>query len=379
MIFSRYRHSLIFHTRLLFCTATQHLNINDSKIMTKIMTKGNKKKGKWFAPTQIKDTGLTVGNEAVKKTRNRNSEETFTRQVWMNSVLLEAILGILNSGEFDIHFHVVKVEMVHDFSALKVFWKASGNTEQDSALQVTLDQKAGRLRHLLIESRVCGRVPPVCFIKDLSLARLKQVEDLFKNLDTGPSHREPDLSNVQGPAGLGDHDNMSSLLNARGKLGNLDIDFLISQSAAVRPLHGGNTDESNRVCDMQSFDSQNIVMDSEKASISVGLSGSGKVFKVSEKSNINVNAKHSIDKFEIEDLSVPIRQDMYGLQHDVLMQKVLDAKSSVRRQPYMEAKESGDEGDLLKFKRDKNKAYTVKKISKRKLERMSRKGIDEEY
>ncbi|KAH3769515.1 hypothetical protein DPMN_170785 [Dreissena polymorpha] len=37
--------------------------------------------------------------------------------------------------------------MVHDYSSLKVFWKASGNTEQDSALQVTLDQKAGRLRY----------------------------------------------------------------------------------------------------------------------------------------------------------------------------------------------------------------------------------------
>ncbi|KAH3769516.1 hypothetical protein DPMN_170786 [Dreissena polymorpha] len=85
---------------------------------------------------------------------------------------------------------------------------------------------------------------------------------------------------------------MSSLLNARGKLGNLDTDFLISQSAAVRPLHGGNAGDSNRVYDIPSFDSQIIVLDSEKASISVGLSGSGKEFQVSEKSNISVNAKH---------------------------------------------------------------------------------------
>ncbi|KAH3769517.1 hypothetical protein DPMN_170787 [Dreissena polymorpha] len=61
------------------------------------------------------------------------------------------------------------------------------------------------------------------------------------------------------------------------------------------------------------------------------------------------------------------------------MQKVLDAKRSVRRKPDKEAKESGDEGDLLKFKRDKNKAYTVKKISMRKMDRISRKEMDEEY
>ncbi|WAR12596.1 hypothetical protein MAR_026776 [Mya arenaria] len=60
-----------------------------------------------------------------------------------------------------------------------------GNVLEDTILQIFANGE--------MDSQVCGRVPPVVFMRDISIARQKQIEELLNNRDTGPPDTELEL------------------------------------------------------------------------------------------------------------------------------------------------------------------------------------------
>ncbi|WAR12683.1 hypothetical protein MAR_026863 [Mya arenaria] len=110
--------------------------------------------------------GTTVKSGA--KSKVRYSDGVLRRTNWVGNVLEDTILQIFANGEMDVFVNIVKVEVVPSYSALKVWWEASGVQEKDKQTQQLLETQAGKL----------------------SVARQKQIEELLHNLDTGPPDTE---------------------------------------------------------------------------------------------------------------------------------------------------------------------------------------------
>ncbi|WAR12598.1 RBFA-like protein [Mya arenaria] len=302
-----------------------------------VIVHSRKKTVAWSVPFNPEAQGTTVKTGA--KSKIRYSDGVIRRTNWVGNVLEDTILQIFANGEMD-------VEVVPSYSALKVWWEASGVHEKDKQTQQLLETQAGKLRHLLHQSQVCGRVPPVVFMRDISIARQKQIEELLHNLDTGPPDTELELE--------------------EDKL-ELQVDWKRKQAwkytghSSDLVLKPGETDVERIEFEDKSLDSHEV-----DSNICEDVS-----YSFDQELSVEEKGVEGNDSKRVRTSDFKFRQDLYGLQHDILMKKVLDSKLAKRPLAAVEEKETFNM-DRLVFKQDKKRAYKPFKVSKRRLERLER-------
>lgn len=79
---------------------------------------------------------------------------------------------------------ISKVKMEPDFSRLNIYWVGAG-TDEDEPMQSRLDAVAFDLRHELQQLGVIGNIPPIKFVRDLSQAKLAEMNRLLSRADYG--------------------------------------------------------------------------------------------------------------------------------------------------------------------------------------------------
>ncbi|XP_052818633.1 uncharacterized protein LOC128244650 [Mya arenaria] len=320
-------------------------SIEVSPMMKKIMNKGNRKKTvAWSVPFNPEAQGTTV--KTGTKSKIRYSDGVIRRTNWVGNVLEDTILQIFANGEMDVFVNIIKVEVVPSYSALKVWWEASGVHEKDKQTQQLLETQAGKLRHLLLQSQVCGRVPPVVFMRDISIARQKQIEELLNNRDTGPPDTELEL----------EEDKLELQVDWKRKQAWKSTGH--SSDLVLKP---GETDVERIEFEDKSLDSHEV-----DSNICEDVS-----YSFDQELSVEEKGVEGNDSKRVRTSDFKFRQDLYGLQHDSLMKKVLDSKLAKRPLAAVEEKETFNM-DRLVFKQDKKRAYKPFKVSKRRLERLER-------
>ncbi|XP_076826319.1 putative ribosome-binding factor A, mitochondrial [Brachyhypopomus gauderio] len=154
-------------------------------LVMKMLT--SKRKKKWYEPSQY----VAVGQPGLQRPPKKHHEDS-VRVRTLNIILYKALSDLLTSHEVNADItsydvEITKVSLSADFSACRVYWKTSWTSEQDGKIQQVLDKSAPRIRYLLISQQVLGSVPPLVFVKDKHHASLKEVENLLKTADYGPS------------------------------------------------------------------------------------------------------------------------------------------------------------------------------------------------
>jgi len=179
------------------------------------------------------------------------------------------------------------------------------------------------------------------FIKDLSTARQREIEELFKDLDTGPLEVE-ETEDVED-----------------------DID--------------GTDNELDKMMDAASNDKLNL-----ETAMRLRPDSDGNLNNIDSDRDRDIieNMKSDSSEFEMSDSESTendFRQDIYGLQHDVLMQKVTSAKSKFR--PVIMSDGNGRTVDFTDPGRFADKTLVRKEKPfnfKRHKNRMMQQYLDEE-
>lgn len=280
-----------------YCSVRPNSNVSKSKTMQKLLNKANRKKDtKWYTPPFAQAVTLENGNsgKAVKPKR-RYSDGMLRRAKYVSTVMHEAVSQIVGTGELGVSVTVEKVEVLPDMSHMNIYWQGSGNRDKDRETQLALDAKIKVLRHTLIHSHTLGNVPRPVFVKDLTASRQMEVEEILNSL------------------------NMSETAEK-----NLSADK-----------------DTDLVCtfEIDSTNSEFKTIDSSKSEL--------KTINLNEESDNNICLKHedTSDNHENEN-AASFRQDLYGLHHDVLTKKILDAKKIARQRPEVKS-ESEVQGTTL--------------------------------
>ncbi|KAB5586540.1 hypothetical protein PHYPO_G00002890 [Pangasianodon hypophthalmus] len=147
-----------------------------------------KRKKKWYETPQ----SVLTGQSGFMKPAKKRSMEDSLRVRTLNTILYKAISDLLSSHEVNAQIpsynvEITKVSLLADYSVCRIYWKTSLSSDRDSQIQQTLDKCAPRIRYLLISQQILGSVPPLVFVLDKQYAALKEVENLLKIADYGPS------------------------------------------------------------------------------------------------------------------------------------------------------------------------------------------------
>lgn len=148
----------------------------------------NKRKKKWYETPQ----SVIPAQSGFMKPVKKSSVEDSSRVRTLNSLLYKSISELLSSHEvnpqlptYDVE--ITKVSLLADYSVCRIYWRTSLSSDKDGQIQQMLDKCAPRIRYLLISQQILGSVPPLVFILDKQYMVLKEVENLLKIADYGPS------------------------------------------------------------------------------------------------------------------------------------------------------------------------------------------------
>ncbi|XP_077209104.1 putative ribosome-binding factor A, mitochondrial isoform X2 [Paroedura picta] len=160
-----------------------------------------KKKKFWYdAPT--------LGSFLVRKPSDWNSalnlpslkvkKEDSIRKKTLDVLLFKAVREILDTSEaseelYNLRIELSKGSLAPDFSVCRIYWKTTGNIEQDDHINKILQQRAPRIRHYLISNQVMGNVPPIVFVRDKTDVAVQEIERLLAIADFGPAEEENEL------------------------------------------------------------------------------------------------------------------------------------------------------------------------------------------
>ncbi|XP_054841721.1 putative ribosome-binding factor A, mitochondrial [Eublepharis macularius] len=160
-----------------------------------------KKKKFWYDSPML-------GSHLVYKPSNLNNilklappkvrKEESIRKRTLDVLLFKAVRSILSTCEageevYNLSVELSKGSLASDFSVCRIYWKTTGNTEQDDCIDKVLQQSAHRIRHLLISNQVLGNVPPIIFVRDKADAAVQEIEKLLAIADFGPAEEENEL------------------------------------------------------------------------------------------------------------------------------------------------------------------------------------------
>ncbi|XP_041377012.1 uncharacterized protein LOC121389449 [Gigantopelta aegis] len=170
--------------RINYLTLRWKSEVKMTKQLMKMINKGPKKKAWYSQPTPVTPNGLSQPSCKGPTDGQRR------RAVQVGKVLYGYIVQIVNSGELcpqlaEMAVCIDRVNVVADFSAINVHWVASGSEEEDK-LETVLKENAGKLRHILTSYHLLGRIPIINFVKDEKQANSQQVEKLLNMADFGP-------------------------------------------------------------------------------------------------------------------------------------------------------------------------------------------------
>nr|XP_056710933.1 putative ribosome-binding factor A, mitochondrial [Euleptes europaea] len=162
-----------------------------------------KKKKFWYDnPTlgsHLVRTGRPTGlNNVLKHTPSKVRKEESIRKRTLDVLLYKAVRDILNSCEageelYNLNVELSKGSMAPDFSTCRMYWKITGDREQDDRIDMLLQKKASHIRHILITNQVKGNVPPIVFVRDRTDAAVQEIERLLAIADFGPEEEENEL------------------------------------------------------------------------------------------------------------------------------------------------------------------------------------------
>ncbi|KAI5105785.1 putative ribosome-binding factor A, mitochondrial [Silurus meridionalis] len=155
-------------------------------LLKKMLT--NRRKKKWYETPQ---SVLTGPSSSMKPAKKRTTEDSL-RVRTLNTILYKAISDLLSSHEVhaeipSYNVELTKVSLLADHTACRIYWKTSLSSNRDAQIQKLLDKCAPRIRYLLVSQQILGSVPPLVFVLDKQYAALKEVENLLKIADYGPS------------------------------------------------------------------------------------------------------------------------------------------------------------------------------------------------
>ncbi|XP_060074546.1 uncharacterized protein LOC132554256 [Ylistrum balloti] len=251
------------------------------KMMQK-MAKKDDRKNKWFL----------VPLSSQKVTKHHSGKARYStpgtkrKAEYISDLLFGPISEIMCRGLLDarIKVELSQVSLLADFSLLRIHWLASDGDDH-ILIEDILQNKSVAMQDLVKELQIFSNVPPVKFVKDMSVARVQEVERLLRHADLGQ--------------------------------------YEATDSSA----------EENTVTMME--------IPTDK-SVSVSLKDISKRFRLDDDANnqlneglenLNTSSDHTE---EFTDLTKRFRQDLYGINHGSMMQKLRMLKSGVRKKTMSE-------------------------------------------
>lgn len=268
-----------------------HSNPNKyAKYLEKKLDTASKKKS-WQFSTGDSQLGGAKIQRQISQGAHRRADN-------LSKVLYDYVTSLMNSGEIvselpDLGFQVTKVEIHPDLSHIKVYWEASG-TSNDKLIEDLLVQAPAILRRTLIGLRIMGSIPNIHFMKDLDKARIQAIDHLLALADMGPDHI---------PTKLGE--DLKTQAKIQASL-DLQTHFLkLSNKFQQKELYGP-----------ANVNDKSTAVSSEYSS-------------VDEQNNFD---DHEIDTVEAELQAIDdnLRSDVYGVNHTLLTQKLAATKSKAR-------------------------------------------------
>ncbi|XP_010853385.1 PREDICTED: putative ribosome-binding factor A, mitochondrial isoform X2 [Bison bison bison] len=86
-----------------------------------------------------------------------------------------------------------QVSLTSDFSACRVFWRATLSEAQNAHTEAVLRRSAAHMRHLLMSQQTLRNVPPIVFVQDKKYAAVMEVDRLLAIADFGPRGEKEDF------------------------------------------------------------------------------------------------------------------------------------------------------------------------------------------
>ncbi|XP_063155070.1 putative ribosome-binding factor A, mitochondrial [Candoia aspera] len=170
-----------------------------SQLLKKFLVK--KKKKFWYSSPTLGSQMLSKPSSltnALKLTPPKIRKQDSIRKKTLNVLLFHAVRDLLSTPDagqelYDLNVELFKASLTSDFSTCHIYWKSSGNAEQDERIQKVLQRKASYIRHLLISYRVRVNVPSIVFVKDKGEDAVREIEKLLAIADMGPEEEENKL------------------------------------------------------------------------------------------------------------------------------------------------------------------------------------------
>uniref|UniRef100_A0A671G5F6 Ribosome binding factor A n=1 Tax=Rhinolophus ferrumequinum TaxID=59479 RepID=A0A671G5F6_RHIFE len=134
----------------------------------------------------------------TKSTSKKTKKEDHVRLRALNGLLYKALTDLLCTPQvsqeiYDLNVELSKVSVTWDFSACRVYWKATLSAERDTHAKAVLQRSSTQLRHLLMSQQTLRNVPPIVFIQDKGHAALAEVDRLLAVADFGPPDEKDDV------------------------------------------------------------------------------------------------------------------------------------------------------------------------------------------
>lgn len=134
----------------------------------------------------------------TKSTSKKTKKEDHVRLRALNGLLYKALTDLLCTPQvsqeiYDLNVELSKVSVTWDFSACRVYWKATLSAERDTHVKAVLQRSSTQLRHLLMSQQTLRNVPPIVFIQDKGHAALAEVDRLLAVADFGPCDKKDDV------------------------------------------------------------------------------------------------------------------------------------------------------------------------------------------
>ncbi|XP_062986533.1 putative ribosome-binding factor A, mitochondrial [Elgaria multicarinata webbii] len=200
----QWRPALVGGLLLLKCPGCRALHCSSvlcgsRNLLRKFLSK--KKKKFWY-------DSPTLGSHLVYKPSNLASvlklpppkakKEDSIRKRTLDSLLFKAVRDVLSTCDagqelHDLRLELSKASLTSDFSTCRMYWRTTGNTEQDDYIDNVLQKSASRIRHILITHQVLGNVPSIVFLRDKEDAAVREIEKLLAIADFGPENEENEL------------------------------------------------------------------------------------------------------------------------------------------------------------------------------------------
>lgn len=150
-------------------------------MLQKMINKGKNKR--WDAPP----------NSSLPGIGRRITENSKRRAQFLGPILFRNIKEFFVTGELDDDYdltvvEILRVQVTPDLSTAHVYWKATA-TEVDNEMQTLLNSTSGKIRHLLATYGVLNKVPQIVFVKDIAEAKHLEMLELLKQADMGDDYK----------------------------------------------------------------------------------------------------------------------------------------------------------------------------------------------